>query len=472
MEQPLYGEKIFLPNNASNDSSLIETMFCRGYGEYAYCEQGKAAYIYLLETPTSEEFALKVFKPNYRTPDIAINTVLLDQYKNIPGLSVANRQFLSDHNCPKIIQKYPDFNFAIKMNWLPLKSWSNFLEQKQVPAPGKLLKLTRNFIAIMVGLEQGNVAHCDISDGNLLISPDFSELELIDIEEIYSPDIEKFYAVLHKKRANEMLSYNDAKYAEQFRKIKIDYGINLENGDTNCALPKPKGTDGYAYPWVVENGYWAEDADRVSTPLLICEMLLWQFGSMRQISNPTVFKSSMLGDGKWYKVFASKLKKIEADKNLNLPELIRLFKQVWFSETHKECPKLSEWKIALGENPSNYEKPILKVLPSMLEFENLNLRNETSIFPQIVTIQNTGEGELTGDIAAKSWLQVEPQSFFSILPGQDFQIAVHTINAYLPKNGSMKDAYFPAGIIIHSNGGTRTMGVAVKKRSNRKRRKI
>ena len=72
MNQPIYGEKLYIPNMPKHGGKQIEATFCRGYGEYAYWEQGKAAYVYLLETQNSEAIAVKVFKPNFRTVDLSL----------------------------------------------------------------------------------------------------------------------------------------------------------------------------------------------------------------------------------------------------------------------------------------------------------------------------------------------------------------------------------------------------------------
>ena len=412
-------------------------------------EVGKAARVYKLWCD-NKPYALKVFFPEYRSSRHVGNTKQIERYKHLPGLRAAARHCFTKEEYPEIINRFSSFEYAVLMPWIEGRSWSNIVGKKNPVTPEQSLSLARALASALAALDHNQIAHCDISSGNFVFTNDFRDVEFVDIEEIYS---------------------------DGFIKPK----------------PLPVGSDGYALEWVVNDGYWAVDADKFAAGILITEILCWQFSNVRaSAEGDTLFASGEFGhNSKRFKLISQCMSSLPLP-NTNLGKLIRLFDKTWHSRTLKECPNIHEWEKALGMPsadiasssaktsisqplkqtelirgvPGPYSSltkstssAVLYVEPTFINFGTFDPSNKHhAISPSIVRIQNTGNGILTGKIIAEPWLEVSPSTTFSIQPGEPpFQISIKLKhNCPLPITGQKH--MFPKGLLIDSNAGIKVVG--------------
>ncbi len=274
-----------------------------------YAELGKKAKVYRV-VRGSKAYALKVFKPAYRTPQLLKNTAHILAQQEVPGLSVAERTIITPEKFPNVIQVHPEFTYAILMPWIEGKSWANYVISKTATTRNESIRLAKAFAQAICELEKRNIAHCDLSGGNFIFSTAFNDVEFVDIEELYGPDFPR----------PDIL---------------------------------PAGTSGYSPDWVKEKGLWGANADRFAAGILICEILAWQFDDIRVATSggDAFFAEGELGHASTrYKLLEKRLAEIH-------PELAVLFRTVWRGKDASECPRISEWKTALDQVASTSSEP-------------------------------------------------------------------------------------------------------------------
>ncbi len=261
-----------------------------------YAEIGRKAKIYRLIDNKNDAFALKVFKEAYRSSNIRETTIQITTYQDIVGLAVAQRVVIDPKKHSAVIRQHKDFTYAVLMPWIEGKSWINFVAGKIRITRHQSWLLVQTLANTMARLEQYNLAHCDLSSSNFIFSPDFSSVELIDIEDMFGPNLIP----------------------------PRDY---------------PKGTNGYGPPWIQSKGIWEATADRFSAAILISEILGWQFKDVRGASHgDTFFAEAEFGnESRRFRLLSSRLKHI-------YPPLSRLFETVWFAQSLEDCPKIEDWQ--------------------------------------------------------------------------------------------------------------------------------
>jgi serine/threonine protein kinase len=290
-----------------------------------YAELGKKAKVYRVKQG-SKIYALKAFKKKYRRSRTIANSNKINDYQNLAGLAVAEREIITPEKFPDLVSQYEAFSYAILMPWIEGKSWANYVAERRAITKAESITLANALIKTLHELEKQNLAHCDLSGGNFIFSPDFTSVELLDIEELYS---------------------------KEFKEPK----------------PLPRGTAGYAPQWLVEKGLWDSTADRFAAGILICEILGWQFEEVREAANKgdAYFSSSEIGEEtERYKLFLQKLEQLE-------PSIPDLLQKLWYSKSPQECPSLSNWKAALEQIPEQ---------PAVLnwQWESLNIPSEVIPF--------------------------------------------------------------------------------------------
>lgn len=417
-------------------------------------EVGKAARVYQL-TQGKQKFALKAFFHHYRNPQVGQNSAALAKYSNLCGLSVANRKVILPEKHADLVKKFPAFSHAVLMPWTTGESWVNYISGNKDILPENSVMLARSLAEVLSDLEKHHAAHCDISSGNFVFSPDYKHVELVDIEEMFAE------------------------------------GVSPPN-------ILPVGTEGYAPEIVVQNGYHNLDADRFAGAIMLVEILAWQFADVRAEREPnSLFASGEFGyKSKRYKLVFQRLQDIPDHLGVNKRQLLKLFEQVWFArwidqtqkieQTHAQaimqaCPTLQEWRQALcvaellvDEVPASDElytplKPLQDSQPAVLLFGLPRLHVETSLldFGLVnhrdsrlhLKITNEGGGLLKGSVTALPWLSISPGMNFEEKPGEksislEFSLAP---NHPTRENGGW--LRFPGAIILNTNGGTKVIGV-------------
>lgn len=266
-----------------------------------YGEMGRKAKVYRLAGGGTYH-ALKVFKPAYRSPEVVKNTSIIARYHTLPGLAVAQRVALTPRQYPDLLQAHPDFAFAILMPWIQGRVWSSYIQTVQPLSAVESLRLARTLASALCTLEEQDIAHCDLSGANFIISEDLSHIELIDIEELY--------------------------------------GIGLQTPN-----PLPAGTSGYCPDWVAARGLWEAAADRFAAGILFSEILGWQFEDVRQACQNAemYFQEGEFGhDSERYRLLKSRLAQIH-------PDVPILLQGVWTARGTEDCPRIAQWKQVLDQ---------------------------------------------------------------------------------------------------------------------------
>ena len=331
-------------------------------------EVGKAARVYQIIRNDTSLYALKVFFKEYQNDSIIDINRSFKDYLDLPGLKVAERVVITTED-QEVLNRYPQFRDAVLMPWVAGKSWQNFIIDREEVEFLDGLNLSRELAQIFTEFEKRHLAHCDLSNGNFVFSPDFSNVELVDIEEMYGDGF-------------------------------------------SPPTPLPVGTDGYAPLRVVEDGYYGPDADRLSLSILIVEILCWQFEEVRQAREPmSLFASDEFGYlSKRYKLVTDKLSTLPEASGVNKEKILQLFNQAWFSrwkdydqkveyssikDMYSECPLASDWLDALGKQHHSEEHPILEVSDTKIDFGTIDLDKKHQKSNSII-IKNVGTGTLLG----------------------------------------------------------------------------
>ena len=173
----------------------------------------------------------------------------------------------------------------------------------------KYLQIARSFLNAVCSLETNGLAHCDLSNNNFIIDTNQSYVELIDIEDMYAPEL---------PRPVPDISY---------------------------------GTPGYRNHWIAENGLWGPESDRFASAILCAEILTWQNKEIRALKGgeTSFFNEDEIGS----KCERFQLMQVCLE-NLD-PRLSKLFQTAWYSKEISQCPPVREWKAVIDQ---------LEVLPA------------------------------------------------------------------------------------------------------------
>ena len=437
---PKPGQRISI-NNAEIEFTGIDSS---GHGaEFVYAEIGREATVYLVRK-AGVPYALKVFHPNYQDERLIRNSLKINQFSKIDGLRVAGRDVITKQANSKLINNFPELEYAILMPWVKGAVWGNIIANKDLTDGQRLFRIAKSFINVVCNLETNGWAHCDLSNNNFIIDPSALLIELIDIEDMFAPDMPR---------------------------------------------PVPEisfGTPGYRNSWIAENGLWGPSSDRFASAILCAEILTWCFSEIRENmgGDGTYFDEADIGqENKRYALMKKYLGTIE-------PALADLFERVWFSARPEECPRVCEWKnvlnqigtVTTGNEPSPLEKKkhitdvpdnihenlnydyvdaptILRGTPARMEVSRSSLDFGMITSPNIsasFTISNPGGGMLTGNITSEGWLEVQPAKF-EIAPSTNSEFHVSLRNA-LPQPQSKYEYRTPSAIFIESNTGVEVIG--------------
>jgi len=74
-------------------------------------QEGRAATVYKLAAAGGDPQALKVFKPRYR----------------LPGLAICRRAVLSARRHRELLRRYPDLTYGVLMPWVEGPTWMQVL---------------------------------------------------------------------------------------------------------------------------------------------------------------------------------------------------------------------------------------------------------------------------------------------------------------------------------------------------------
>ncbi len=266
-----------------------------------YVQRGGRGFVIQLIAPNADRMALKYFKLKYRVPELVKVAEALRQFADLKGLRAAQRTVFTRHTHAELIAQYPALDYGMLMPWLPGVTWYDVINTRMPLSTTEGLRIARNTAAIMANLEAHGIAHCDIAGANVLVERKSSQVELVDIEEMFAP---------------------------------------------NMPMPveMPIGQDGYQHKLSREQGQWCAEGDRFGAAILIAEMLAWTHPKIRQFSaDEHYFAAAEMQDpsSMRYKL----LHEVLSERfSTQLAELLRA---AWHSSTLAACPPLAEWHNAL-----------------------------------------------------------------------------------------------------------------------------
>lgn len=280
-------------------------------GEVQRVVRDRATIYQLRRQPDGTLWALKVSNPGYRDPQIAQKVEFFQQYRNLPGLRVANRICLTRALFPELLNTYPSLEHAILMPWIQGPTWAGFMDDANMSASYTMqqsLELALTLAYTVWSLESNRLTHTDISGDNVIvINP--KRIEFIDIDGLYI------------------------------------HGTPVP--------PHPsRGWRGYQHHNLDQRGNCRPDGDRYAEAILLTEMLTWWKPLVRALTEgESLFQFGMREHPELLK---QRLKVVRSTLREIHPILRQLFIQAWSSNDLSECPDAPTWVMALLQARSGY----------------------------------------------------------------------------------------------------------------------
>jgi len=265
-----------------------------------YGQTGRRATVYQVQADGTLH-ALKVFTPAFRSSRVAEGAVRLRPFAALPGLQVCARTVLTPRSHGALLSNQPDLAYAVLMPWIAGQTWQELLLGHQPFAPAQSLALAQALANILATMERRGLAHCDLSGPNLIIQSSTSTINLVDVEELYAPDL---------KRPERL----------------------------------PGGSAGYAHK-TAPQGLWSAEADRFAGAVLLAEMLGWCDDNIRQIAyGEQYFDPGEVQQNteRYQRLFAVLRERWGSP-------LAEVFACAWHSNTLTECPTMATWAQCLSE---------------------------------------------------------------------------------------------------------------------------
>src|SRR6185503_9818134 len=149
-------------NHLKNDE-VIEFVALEPTGPasvFVYAESGKEGTVYKV-LKNKEQYALKVFYPQYRDKRLLENTDKLSRFKDLEGFRVAKRTVITPDGYPDLLKKYPDLTYAVLMPWIDGTVWGNLmLETDPSLQPENYFQIAHGLTKVVSSLELQGLAHC------------------------------------------------------------------------------------------------------------------------------------------------------------------------------------------------------------------------------------------------------------------------------------------------------------------------
>jgi len=265
-------------------------------------QEGRHAVVYRLQN-NGEAYALKVFRPAFRHPGLITAAEALWTYHELPGLRVCQQSVITRQGYPELIDQYEDLDYAMVMPWIEGNTWFDVLQNKQKISLDQSRALAENMSWVLYALELNQMAHCDLSSGNIIVDQYIDQVNLVDVEDLYSPWLEPPPLV-------------------------------------------PAGSMGYQHRESAQNGQWGPLGDRFAGIVLLAEMLGWAHPDVRkQAWGESYFSpDEMQQDNERYQTLVRVL-------HIYDPGFAEAFEQAWRSEKIEECPPIKAWYDLLDALP-------------------------------------------------------------------------------------------------------------------------
>jgi serine/threonine protein kinase len=274
----------------------------------AFAQEGRKAVVYqVCRGADGEPHALKVFKDAYRSSEIVDGASKLAKHAALPGMSACRRKVLTRKNAEDLVRIYPELEYAALMPWVGGTTWGEILLNGRGLTREQSVWLARYVGNVLANLEARGLAHCDIGSYNITVEEDFSQVHLVDLEDMFGPGFE----------------------------LTTSY---------------PQGSDGYQHHSSRSSprGQWCAEGDRFAGAMLIAEILGWQDTRVHNAAygesyfDPSTIES---GAGERYTLLLDVLRDLGDQEQPD--SSAALFEQAWRSDTLAKCPTLARWFRAL-----------------------------------------------------------------------------------------------------------------------------
>jgi len=281
-------------------------------------QEGRHAIVYRLQS-NGDAYALKVFRPAFRHDGLLTTAGALWTYRELPGMRVCQQTVITRDTHPELVSQYEDLNYAMLMPWIDGETWFDFLQNRKKVSLEQSRLLAESMAWVLYALELNQLAHCDLSSGNVIVTPDMLQLQLVDVEDLYSPWL----------------------------------------------IPPPMvpaGSIGYQHREVAQTGQWGPLGDRFAGAVLLAEMLGWAHPQVRKAAWGESFfaPDELQQDSERYKLLRKVLRIYD-------PGFAEAFEQAWRSRSLEECPPLKTWYDLLDSLP---REPVVSWAPiNPREFE-------------------------------------------------------------------------------------------------------
>jgi serine/threonine protein kinase len=265
-------------------------------------QEGRHAIVYRLQN-NGDAYALKVFRPAFRHTGLIATAETLWTYHELPGMRVCQQTVITHVGYPELVAQYEDLDYAMVMPWIEGETWFDVLQNRQRTSLDQSRALAENMAWVLYALELNQMAHCDLSSGNIILDPQMIQVNLVDVEDLYSPWLVPPPMV-------------------------------------------PAGSMGYQHRESAQNGQWGPLGDRFSGIVLMAEMLGWAHPDVRrQAWGESYFAPDELQkDNERYRTLVRVLRLYD-------PGFAEAFEQAWRSEKIEACPPLKTWYDLLDALP-------------------------------------------------------------------------------------------------------------------------
>jgi serine/threonine protein kinase len=267
-----------------------------------WAQEGRHATVYRIQD-RADAYGLKVFRPAFRHPGLITTAESLWTYHELPGMLVCKQAVITREGFPELVGQYEDLDYAMVMPWITGDTWFDVLGKRQRLTLDQSRALAESMAWVLYALELNQLAHCDLSSGNVIVDPHMDTVNMVDVEDLYSPWLE----------APPMV---------------------------------PAGSAGYQHKESSRGGQWSPMGDRFAGVVLMAEMLGWAHPEVRKSAwGESYFAPDELQ--KSSERFDTLLKALKVYD----PGFAETFEAAWRSEHMEDCPPLKTWYDLLDALP-------------------------------------------------------------------------------------------------------------------------
>jgi hypothetical protein len=263
----------------------------------AYAQEGSRATTYKIRDQLGEDFALKVFKAQFRDPRQPQIATQLSRYKALQGLRAADRRVVPADDA----SSKNGLALAVVMPWIQGYTWFDLLNKPK--RTDKCLRtevaihLCWRFLLALRALEDLFASHTDIASGNIIVDMESFEVQLIDLEEMHGP-----------------------RFTQPAKTTRRTPGYTHNNLD------------------LTDDGFWVREGDRLAGAILAAEMLALADPELAPMSHgDSFFDPASIGDAR-----APRFRQMVDYLQRLSPRFSQLFEQAWKAATLAACPMIAD----------------------------------------------------------------------------------------------------------------------------------